>query len=278
MKKKCFITLFCMFLLMTVLQMQTLAASKKASIKLDRTTYTMVEGSTVTLKASVTGKSKKVTWKSSKSSVASVSKGKITAKKAGKVTITAKANGKTAKCTITVKAVDYKVLYKKFLESKKVSAGKSKITPAFFYLLNIDKTGVPELVVSPEPWNYCQYHVYTIKNNKVVYMGYCTTKGMGNVPALYYSSKYKAILTEGWTNHVGGVWSAYYGISGSKLVGKQHCRAWTNPKVYATGQKGDKETKVSKSKYNSFFKKYFKNGNIKKYSMKKNTVTNRNNM
>lgn len=275
-KKKRWIAVLCMMALMALLPLQTFAATK-ASIKLNKSTLSIKVGSTSTLKATVTGKSSSVTWKSSNTSIATVnSNGKITAKKAGKTTITAKANGKTAKCTITVKAVDYKSLYKKFLAKSSVSAGTSTIKPNYFYLLNIDKSGVPELVVVDETGAYCYYYVYTIKNNKVTYMGYCTSKGIMSTPPLYYSSKYKAILVEGWTNFVGGTWSAYYGISGSKLVAKQSCRAWQNPVEYAINQTGNKETVVTKAKYTAFFKKYFKNGNIKKYKMKANTATNRN--
>jgi len=57
-----------------------------------------------TIKATVKGDSKKVTYKSSNTKVATVSsKGVVTAKKAGKVVISAKANGITKKVTITVK-------------------------------------------------------------------------------------------------------------------------------------------------------------------------------
>ena len=61
---------------------------------------------------SVYGGSGKITWKSSNSKVASVNKsGKITAKKPGTCTITAKRNGVKLKCKVTVKknqAVFYK--------------------------------------------------------------------------------------------------------------------------------------------------------------------------
>ncbi len=81
---------------------EVFAASAK--IKLNMSSVTITAGSSKTLKVIVTGNSKKVTWKSSNTSVATVnSNGKITGKKAGMATITAKANGKTAKCKVTVK-------------------------------------------------------------------------------------------------------------------------------------------------------------------------------
>ena len=49
-------------------------------------------------------KAEKIKWKSSKRTIVSVSKnGKLTVKKAGKVTITVKSNGITNKCKVTVK-------------------------------------------------------------------------------------------------------------------------------------------------------------------------------
>ena len=68
-----------------------------------RTLYTGKASYSTTIKASVTGESKKVTWKSSNTKVATVSNGKVTAKKAGKAKITATANGITKTVTITVK-------------------------------------------------------------------------------------------------------------------------------------------------------------------------------
>ena len=57
---------------------------------------------TVQLKMN-TSKPIQITWKTSNKSVVSVSSnGKIRAKKAGQAIITAKANGKTKKCKVTV--------------------------------------------------------------------------------------------------------------------------------------------------------------------------------
>lgn len=58
---------------------------------------------TYTLKTTVTGTNKAVSWSSSNSSVASVDKnGKVTAKTKGTATITAKVDGVSASCKVTV--------------------------------------------------------------------------------------------------------------------------------------------------------------------------------
>ena len=115
------IVLTCIFSML--LSVEVFAASAK--IKLNASSVTITVGSSKTIKATVTGKSKKVTWKSSNTSVATVnSGGKITGKKAGTATITAKANGTTAKCKVTVKkakAVDVsKYFNKKLSDTVKV--------------------------------------------------------------------------------------------------------------------------------------------------------------
>lgn len=72
-----------------------------AAVKLSASKKTVYVGEVFTLK--VSGSSKTVKWSSSKKSVASVTqKGKVTAKKAGKATITAKVSGKSLKCAVTV--------------------------------------------------------------------------------------------------------------------------------------------------------------------------------
>lgn len=75
------------------------------TIKLNQQEYTLftVKGNTVTLKATVDGPSKAVTWASSDTSVAAVTnKGKVTAVGAGTATISASANGVTAECIVDV--------------------------------------------------------------------------------------------------------------------------------------------------------------------------------
>lgn len=80
------------------------AGSVPASIKLNKSSSSVYVGKSIKLKATVKGKSSKVTWSSSNKKIATVSSsGKVTGKKAGKVTIYAKANGKTGKCIMTIR-------------------------------------------------------------------------------------------------------------------------------------------------------------------------------
>ena len=82
------------------------------SLALNKKTANVICGKTLTLKATLTGSSDKITWKSSDTKVATVdANGKITSKMAGATTITATAAGKSAKCVVTV-------LYKDVTNSK----------------------------------------------------------------------------------------------------------------------------------------------------------------
>jgi uncharacterized protein YjdB len=84
-------------------------------VTLDKSTLTMTVGEDVTLKATVKpddATDKTVTWASDKTSVATVDEnGKVSAKAAGTavITVTTKDGGKTAKCTVTVKAASVAV-------------------------------------------------------------------------------------------------------------------------------------------------------------------------
>lgn len=74
----------------------------KTKIKINKTKYTMNKGQKYTLK--ISGTKKKVVWSTSNKKVATVnSKGKVTAKKSGTATITAKIGSKKYKCKISVK-------------------------------------------------------------------------------------------------------------------------------------------------------------------------------
>ncbi|MCD7839660.1 MAG: CAP domain-containing protein [Erysipelotrichaceae bacterium] len=77
----------------------------KPTIKLDVTEKSLTVGDSFTLKATMTGKDSEASYKSSDTSIATVNKdGKVTAKKAGTVTITASGNDVETTCKVTVKA------------------------------------------------------------------------------------------------------------------------------------------------------------------------------
>ncbi len=82
------------------LQQNTLSVSVAAS--------TIGVGETTTVSAAVSGDSQNVTWATSNAAVATVNGGKVTAKKAGTVTITATANGISQ--SVTVKVVNPSVV------------------------------------------------------------------------------------------------------------------------------------------------------------------------
>lgn len=79
-----------------------MCGSAAGTVKLNKSSLSLLKGKTYTLKLS--GTTAKVKWSSSKTSVATVSsKGKVTAKKKGTAVITATAGGKKYKCKVTVK-------------------------------------------------------------------------------------------------------------------------------------------------------------------------------
>ena len=76
-----------------------------SNVSITYTSYSLYVGDSVQLSASVSpsnATNKTVYWTSSDNSVASVSGGTVTAKKSGKAIITARADNKTASCTVTV--------------------------------------------------------------------------------------------------------------------------------------------------------------------------------
>lgn len=99
--KKKWILRTALFLLIALLAVP-LSASAASKIKLNKTKITMTKGKSYRLK--VSGTKRKVTWSSSKKSVAAVnSSGKVTAKKKGTAVITAKVGSKRYRCKVTVK-------------------------------------------------------------------------------------------------------------------------------------------------------------------------------
>src|SRR5699024_8323694 len=108
--------------------------------KLNKTSAQISVGGSVSLK--LTGVSGTVTWKSSKSSVASVSKGKVRGKKVGKATITAVCGGKKYTCTVTVVPKKQKITYAKSQRTGQATLKWQKNTSARGYQIrySTDKT------------------------------------------------------------------------------------------------------------------------------------------
>ena len=258
-RKRSLVMMLVLVCMLAMLPLQAFAAKK--SITLNNSKLTITVGKSKTLKATVTGPSKKVKWTSSKPAVATVnSDGKVTAKKAGKTTIKAKANGKTAKCVVTVEKANYKELYTKFLENFKVKAGKETINTSYFLVKNIDRKDVPELIIIDNSrWgsNYGDIFVYTVKSGKVKFLGSTSLMGVGYTPFVYYNKKYKGLYVGGWVNGVGGAWEGIYGISGSKLKLTRY--AYEGAVSYGSSKMeykiGPSKKKVTKAKYKSYCKK-----------------------
>lgn len=109
-------------------------------------------------KLSVTGASGSVSWTSSKKSVATVKNGKVTAKKAGKTTITAKSGSKTAKCVVTVKSNVY-------TRAKASLSSASYGVTAGIYKAYYSKG---KLVVKLRLYNNTSYYITKFKKIKIV--------------------------------------------------------------------------------------------------------------
>ena len=129
-----------MILILFALLMTSGLNVSAAKIKLSSTKLYMGVTATRTLK--VKGTEDKVKWSSSKKSVATVdSKGKVTARKAGKATITAKVGNKSYACKVEV--------VKPVLKQKKIT-------------MKVDDTGIIELK------RYCENVKWSSSNEQIV--------------------------------------------------------------------------------------------------------------
>lgn len=131
-----------------------------ASVALNTKSVTVTKGKTYTLKATVNPVDTtdgKLTWTSSKTSVATVNgSGKVTAKKAGTTVITVKtANGKTATCKVTVK-----VPAKSVTISSRIYLVKGKTKTLYATLLPADTT-------DKVTWTSSSKKVVSVKNGKI---------------------------------------------------------------------------------------------------------------
>lgn len=256
----------------------------KPTISLEPASVQLKTGAAKTIKAIVQGASQKVTWSSSNSEIATVNKnGKITAKKAGEVTITAKANGVKAACKVTVEEKDYKELYYRFLKKAETSYtyknGSYTCTAVArsFYLLHLNSDKIPELIVCDQQagtWGYAELRVFTIKNQKVVYCGGTGTR-MGAVAG--YNTKYKALHTGGWINGIGGAYDILWKVSGKKFKEYKYALEYESngERVNQTGTSSSASKVVTAADAASFTNTYFNPKHLKNYNMLNNTEANR---
>ena len=135
------------------------------SIVLDKTSHEMTEGDEFTLTATINpsnATNKNVSWKSSNTSVATVSNGKVTAVKAGSatITVTTEDGSKTATCEVTVNAKVYPVT--------SVSLSKSSATLTEGESLTLTATVNPSNATNKNVgWKSSNTSVATVSNGKV---------------------------------------------------------------------------------------------------------------
>lgn len=143
-----------------------------STVKLNKTKVTIGEKQTYSLK--LKGATGKVTWSSSKKSVATVSKkGVVTGKKKGTATITAKSGGNTYKCKVTVSAP-------KISSAKATVVKKGKITLTMKY------------TTGKVTWSTSNKSVATVSSKGVV-TG--KKKGTATITAKVGSKKYTSKVT-----------------------------------------------------------------------------------
>ena len=133
------------------------------SVTLDKTTLSLPEGGSATLKATVkpdNATDKTVTWSTSDSKVATVKDGKVTAVKAGTAKITAKAGEKSASCTVTVTAATVAVT--------SVELDKTTMTLAVGESYTLTATVKPDNATDKTvTWSSSNTAVATVKDGKV---------------------------------------------------------------------------------------------------------------
>ena len=146
---------------------KTTVKKQPTKVTLNKKKLSLEVGSSATLKATVSpkGAEKKLSWKSSNTKVATVKKGKVTAKKAGKATITVTTkNGKKATCKVTVKEQSQNVqTQSQELENYRQMLEKNT-RYKYFSVCYINEDDIPDLVAVTE--KNSSNHVYYINGSE----------------------------------------------------------------------------------------------------------------
>ncbi len=174
-KVLCFVMAVAM---VTALMAGTAEAAAKVKLNKKKVTLTITDSkkrpaTTLKIKGLSKKKAKKAKWYTSKKSVATVKKGRVTAKKAGKATITCKVKGKKYKCRVTV--VD------KRTENKRADSNALDITIVqkasetglgSDFPRNIEPTlGYQDKPITPYPYAGTGGDPYGVNKIKVTYNG-----------------------------------------------------------------------------------------------------------
>ncbi len=256
-----FMAVLCLVMVLPVILADTTSV-QAATVRMSRTSVTLEAGKKTTIK--VKGTSKKPTWKSSNVKVATVSaSGKITALKKGSVTITAKVGKKTYKCKVSV-TPNYTKLYEKYL-----AAHRNDLK--WYYIINVDKKGAPEMVTTYGGGGITSYDVFTISGGKVVNIGNYSAKGISmSNPTFQYVSRNHCLLAQGWINGIGGTWARLMTVSGTKLVDKYFLREDHGySDTYYIGTSSENMSTTTKAKFMQYYEKNAKGWQT--LFMKKNT-------
>jgi len=174
-----------------------------------------------------------------------------------------------------------KALYKKILQKGEVSYrdndGTHFVVIKSFCLLDIDKNGIPELVVkdAQADGSFSTRYIYTVKNRKLIYCGNYYQKGQAE---LQCSLKYKSVYHLWWTNSIGGAGSILYKLKKNKMKEYKYMytsqESPTSDKIeYWYGNSRKTAKKINKKKYSLLYKKYF--GEVKLYVFCDNTEKDR---
>lgn len=142
-------------------------------ITINKSSLSLEEGKTYTLK--ISGTTSKVTWTTSKSSVATVSSaGKVTAKKAGSATITASVAGKklTAKITVNKKAPKEEVIKENTSGQEPGNTVESKYRKVGYYAAWARYSSFAPTKIDPFSLTHINYAFANIGSDLKITFGY----------------------------------------------------------------------------------------------------------
>lgn len=183
-------------------------------IKISQTTLTLTEGGTATLSATITpsnATNKNVTWSSSNTAVATVSNGRITAKKAGTAKIVAMSNnGKTATCTVTVKAKQVKNGWYMEGGNKYYYKNDQKVKNAYVDYIYLDNNGIAQAkmgnfsatLYGARAWANQKLNIRQQPNSSSKLIGTVPTGGKMTILSAEDSSRYIKMSYNGMTGYV----------------------------------------------------------------------------